>query len=129
MEENQNSEFEEKRLFPRCDMNLPVKITGGSYKLASETKNISGCGLYCSVDRFIPTMTKISLTMFIPLIDKGRRIEKEISCMSVVVRIYPETMQGKSGRYDVGLFFTDIHNDDRELILQYLRQSMCSGNN
>ena len=119
----------ERRAQPRFDVALPLRIGTDDFQFATDTKNLSSSGIYCSVDRFVPVMTKLSLKLRIPLIEKNRKVEKGVDCQAVVVRISPESAQAQSQPYQVGLFFTQIEDDDRQLINQYLRQAFFAGSN
>ena len=126
--ERQNNSFE-RRAYPRFSISLPIKICGTNFSFSSETKNISRTGLYCQVDRFMPVMTKLALTMFISLIIKKRKMEKEINCSVVVVRVEPEEEQEFVDKYNIGLFFTDIKDKDRDIISQYIQQAFFASSN
>lgn len=119
----------ERRSFPRFNTNLPLKICGTEFSLITETKNISCSGVYCQIKRFIPVMTKLELDMFIPLIVNKRRVEKQIRCVAVVVRIEPEQERESVDKYSVGLFFVQLDNKDRDFILKYLQQAFWVNNN
>ncbi|MCP4650935.1 MAG: PilZ domain-containing protein [PVC group bacterium] len=126
--ENNNNRLE-RRAYERFDVGLEFKLKGIDFHLTAETKNLSGSGLYCQVDRFIPMMTKLALTMFVPGINNGEKAEKEINCVAVVIRIMPETEQESLDRYNIGLFFIEIADKDRDWLLTYMRQAFCAGNN
>ncbi|MFH1061419.1 MAG: PilZ domain-containing protein [Candidatus Omnitrophota bacterium] len=124
--ENSHSE---RRTDKRFDVQLPIKIGGSDFEIATDTKNISSTGIYCQVDRFLPVMTRLCLKMSIPLIENNRKVEKNIDCKAVVVRIRPESRLEHINSYQLGLFFTDIKSQDRELISRYLQHAFFAGNN
>ncbi|MFH2137070.1 MAG: PilZ domain-containing protein [Candidatus Omnitrophota bacterium] len=126
--ERQNHSFD-RRSCPRYETNLQVNICGLNSSFTAETKNISGSGLYCTVDKFIPVMTKLSLIMIVPLIDKNAKVEKEVKCAAVVVRIDPDIELKTVKNYQLGLFFTEINDKDRDILAQYIRHSFLSGMN
>ncbi|MBU1087882.1 MAG: PilZ domain-containing protein [Candidatus Omnitrophica bacterium] len=124
--ENKNSE---KRTDKRFDVELPLKIGGTDFKFVTATKNISSSGIYCNADRFIPVMTKLWLNLTIPLIENNRKIEKNLNCQAVVVRIQPESKIETVKVYQLGLFFVDIKDKDRQVINHYLQHAFFAGNN
>jgi len=119
----------ERRACPRFDAQVPLRISGTGFTLAADTKNISCAGLYCRVGCFIPVMTKLALTMFIPLVVDGQKVEKQIWCTAVVVRIEPEEERSSSCDYHVGFFFSAIENRDKDIIAQYIQQSFFASSN
>jgi PilZ domain len=124
--ENNHSE---KRTDKRFAVQLPIQIGGSDFQITTDTKNISSSGIYCQVDRFVPVMTRLDLKMTIPLIENKRKIEKNIDCQAVVVRIQPESEVAQRDSYQLGLFFIGIKNQDRELINRYLQHAFFAGNN
>ncbi len=124
--DNRNSE---RRMDKRFDVELPLKIGGTDFKIATATRNISSSGIYCQVNRFVPVMTKLGLDITIPLIENKRKIEKKFNCEAVVVRIKPEPSLKDGKAYQLGLFFVDIENKDRQIINHYLQHAFFAGNN
>jgi len=127
MEKDKNN-FE-RRSDARFDIALPLKISGQDYDLITNTKNISCSGIYCQVSRYIPVMTKLALTMHIPLIIGRRKVEKKVDCACVVVRIMPEFVQESVNDYHLGLFFSQIQEKDKALISKYIQQAFFAGLN
>jgi hypothetical protein len=119
----------ERRSDPRFDVRLPLRIGIDNSQIATNTKNLSSSGVYCQVDRFVPVMTKISLKMMIPLIEDGKKVEKNVEAKAVVVRIRPEAADEITNFYQVGLFFTEIADQDREFIKKYLQHAFFAGSN
>jgi len=119
----------DRRVSRRVDVNLPLKIAGAGFRYATDTKNVSSSGLYCQLDRFIPLMTRLDMTMVVPVIIRNRKVEKEIVCSAVVVRIEPETEQSAGTVYHAGSFFTAIKDKDRDIIEHYIQQSFSARNN
>ncbi|MBU1044106.1 MAG: PilZ domain-containing protein [Candidatus Omnitrophica bacterium] len=124
--ENKNAE---RRVEQRFDAQLPLEIGGADFKIATATKNISPSGIYCQVDRFVPVMTKLGLNITIPLLENNKKIEKKFNCQAVVVRIQPESEIDTSNGYQLGLFFVDIKDEDKQVINHYLRHAFFAGNN
>lgn len=123
------SNHSERRIDKRFDVQLPIKIDGADFQITTDTKNISSSGIYCQVDRFLPVMTKLGLKLLIPLIENNRKVEKNINCEAVVVRIEPESTIEQVSSYQLGVFFTNIKNQDREVISRYLQHAFFAGNN
>ncbi len=120
---------QERRVEKRFNANLPLKIGGVDFKITTDTKNISSSGIYCQVDRFVPVMTKLGLKMSITLIENDQKVKRDVDCQAVVVRVNPESESGDTEFYQLGLFFTDIAEQDRQLINLYLQHAFFAGNN
>lgn len=123
---NNNSE---RRIQKRFNAKLPVKIGGSDFNITTDTKNISSSGIYCQIDQFVPVMTKLGLKMSITLIENDQKVKKNVYCHAVVVRIKPEEESSETKFYQLGLFFTDIAEQDRKLINLYLQHAFFAGNN
>lgn len=119
----------EKRREQRFPLQMPIKIGSGNLQIISNTKNISRSGLYCQVNRFVPVMSKLAVTLLVPVIIKRERVEKKINCLAVVVRIVPEEQKELVENYDLGLFFSEIKDKDRDCISKYIKQSFFFGCN
>ncbi|MBU2063506.1 MAG: PilZ domain-containing protein [Candidatus Omnitrophica bacterium] len=119
----------EKRRERRVSLQVPIKIGSSNFQIISSTKNISRSGLYCQVNRFVPVMSKLAVTLFVPLIVKREQVEQKIDCSAVVVRIVPEEQKESVESYHLGLFFSEIKDKDRDCISQYIKQSFFSGYN
>jgi hypothetical protein len=119
----------ERRVSQRLDAQLPLYIAGTGFRCATDTKNISSSGLCCQIDRFIPVMTKLELIMVVPVVVKGRKVEKELACSAVVVRIEPEHEQRSGTLYNAGVYFTNIKEKDRVLIAKYIKQIFSASMN
>ena len=69
-------------------------------------------------------MSKIGLTLLLP-IQSGRKVLTEkISCSGVVVRSEPEIVQDADTAYqNIAIFFTDLSKNSRSKIARYVCQS------
>ncbi len=113
----------ERRGAPRVAERVPLAISDAGAELATETKNLSASGAYCTVDRFIAPMSKLQLRFELP--DGSRRVT--VRCVGVVVRVEPIVDTIERGRYHLGIFFTDIAERDRAAIARFVRQQLSAG--
>jgi len=104
----------ERRLYPRIEQRLPVKIAANGYDFSTTTKNISCLGAYCHINKYIPPFTKIMVKLNLPL-NSG---ESQVECKGVVVRSDDET----SGGFNIAIFFNNIKGSQRQKISQYISQ-------
>ena len=78
--------MKERRKFTRVEGTIPLKLSDSEFDVVTKTKNISGSGVYCSVDTPLEPMTKLKIVLLIPYrVKKGKRVKK-INCNGVVVR-------------------------------------------
>lgn len=106
----------ERRQAPRVTEQVPVAITEAGTELRTETKNLSGLGVYCTVNRFIAPMTKLALRLELP----NQRHPVMVQCTGVVVRAEPAVAHAERGVYHVAIFFTEMTDQDRAAIAQFV---------
>jgi|YelNatPaOPRAMG01_1025707.scaffolds.fasta_scaffold00406_32 c-di-GMP-binding flagellar brake protein YcgR len=106
--------FIERRRYPRIEKKLPLQIITDKYDISTETKNLSCIGAYCSIDRDIPVLTKLSITILLP--GKSKNKYTEVRCKGVVVR----KEKNPSGGFNIGIFFNDITQKQKEKISKYI---------
>ncbi|UCC95577.1 MAG: PilZ domain-containing protein [Candidatus Omnitrophota bacterium] len=111
--------MEERRKYPRITRTLPLKLSDSEFDVLTESKNISGCGVYCSVDKSIPIMTKLDIVLLVPIRKSRGRVVKKINCCGVLVRSEYLKDNGKHS-YTVGIYFNEISEKDRKVLLSYI---------
>jgi len=100
-----------------------VAIAGAGPDLQTETHNISASGAYCTLDRFIPLMTKVSLRFTLP----GGMRGAVVKCTGIVVRVEPAVTKGGGHmQYRVALFFTDLSSRQRSAIERFVRRRLAA---
>ena len=75
----------ERRAAPRTADRIAVDLTDAATSLQTESKNLSATGVYCTLERFIPPMTKLRVQFELP--HGARRVR--VVCTGVVVRVEP----------------------------------------
>jgi len=106
----------ERRLYPRIETELPLKIAADGYAFITNTQNISCIGAYCHLDKYIPPFTKIAIKIALPVATNERLKDSNIECKGVVVR----TKDDKTGGFNIAIFFNEIKNSQRQKISQYI---------
>ena len=122
-------ENQERRSFERFRARLPLKIVSDDQEFSVETKDISCGGFNCRSKLFVPVLTKLEVSMSVPLIKQGRKISRRIDCQVVVVRTDPESERESVAEYELGCFFIQIEEKDRKIISEYLQQIFCASRN
>ena len=110
----------ERRRAPRIAQQLSLTISNGGFALSTETRNLSATGAYCSVERFIPPMTKLQLRLELP--EQGGTTTVE--CIGVVVRVEPTIHSAERAGYDMAVYFTELSDRDRAAIERFVRQRL-----
>ena len=114
----------ERRRHPRSETTLPLKISKKGLDVITETRNISCSGVYCRVSEPIPLMSKLDLTLLLPIAQSRKVLTKKIKCSGVVVRSEPVIVkEADTACQNVAIFFTDLTKKDKDTIAQYVIQS------
>jgi hypothetical protein len=101
---------------------LDDSIPGES--LTTESINVGAEGVYCHISHFIAPLTKLQLTMVLPIRDKkGQSRNEVLKSDAVVVRCQPAGSE-KSG-YRIACFFTGLEPAAREVLQDYVRQQVA----
>ena len=113
----------EKRKYPRIkDEGVSLKVKSGDINIITKTLDLSASGVYCKVEKEIPLLSRIRITLVIPGGAKNsssRRKNLTIATEGVVVREHPVIVDGKFMHYDVAIFFDQISQRDKQHILDY----------
>jgi hypothetical protein len=99
----------ERRLSPRLDHIVPLKLSSGDIEIVTETSNLSSSGVYCRVNSYIEPMTKLKIHLLLPVKKNNRLSTKRISCQGVVVRT--ESVPNHE-YFNAAIFFNDIQPKD-----------------
>lgn len=114
----------ERRKHPRLRSIIPLKISKRGLDVITETRNISCSGVYCRVNKPIPVMSKIGITLLLPIQSNNRVLTKKIKCSGVVVRSEPLIVEEADTAWqNIAIFFTDLSKKDKDKIAQYIIQS------
>jgi hypothetical protein len=114
----------ERRRYQRTESTLPLKISKSGLDVISESRNISSSGVYCRVDRPIPLMCKVSVTLLLPARSSKKTCSEKVMCKGVVVRSEPLIIKElDTACQNIAIFFTDIAKKDKDKIAQYVIQS------
>jgi c-di-GMP-binding flagellar brake protein YcgR len=101
---------QEKRLYPRVEYKLPIKVAADGYDFITTTKNVSCVGVYCRIEKYIPPFTRVLVKMNPPIL---------VECKGVVVRTEDEE---KGNGFNIAIFFNEISEGQRKKIGRYISQ-------
>jgi hypothetical protein len=121
----------ELRKSQRIDANLKIEITlpqgdGNSVVSNLESLNISTSGIYFRSDHFIEPMTKLGMSLQLPLSGDNTAEIPEAKCEGLVVRILPEFEADGIDSYEVAVFFTQIEEDGLDFLEQHIASIMAT---
>lgn len=111
----------EKRSSARFKVISPIEIISDEFRFKTQMKDISCSGVFCQADHFIPLKTKIKIVFGLDLFINKERREKKIDCLAEVTRIDPPIEQ-KDAYYNIGINFSQIPEQEKALILKFVKQ-------
>lgn len=104
---------QDRRRAPRVRARVVLSSEKDGEPFIMETVDISVSGAYCVVDRFVPLMSRVSISMELPEQGSsaaGRMVQAE----GIVVRVEPEEdALDNSPGYRLALFFSHVEGDGR----------------
>jgi c-di-GMP-binding flagellar brake protein YcgR len=121
----------ERRKHQRTSLEIPLDMadpTADGKIIRAKTVNLSAGGFYCQVPFYVPVLTRLRISMTVPVKDaSGKEEDHAISCEGTVVRTVPEKPSEDVKTYEIGCFFTELEGYDRLVIEQYLAERILSG--
>ncbi len=115
--------IKERRGTPRIVAKLAMQIAGVSGDrsvLTTESINLSAGGLQFQSKLPLPLLTKVALTLLLPPFGRRLRRERFVQCQGVIVRSAEIERPRQKRKYELACCFTDIGEDDRALVEQYV---------
>ena len=114
----------ERRQHPRTKTTLPLKIFKKGLDVITETGNISCSGIYCQTNKPFPLMSKVGITVLLPIQRKNRFKTERVRCNGVVVRSEPAIIkEADTAQQNIAIFFTDLSKTDKSKVAEYVLQS------
>lgn len=110
----------ERRRFPRIKRQIPLKIKLDDYDLVGYTRDLSCIGTYCTVDRYIPPFSIISIVLLLPLKTNTSDGVSSVHCQGAVVRT--EINPQNRNEYNIAVYFNRLKQSDKAKLLQYVQQ-------
>lgn len=120
----------ERREHPRYESEFAVQLAvrdaekaGGA--LVSQSRNLSLGGIYCRVNRYLPVLTKLQLTLLLPFRSKkGETKTQVLRTDGVVVRTVPEEEKEGLSDYEIACAFLGIDDDSKKTLARYIREQV-----
>ncbi len=120
----------ERRQSKRVDAQIALQLSGADEafpgeSITTESINVGAEGVYCHVGHFVAPLTKLQVTMVLPLKNKKGQVKNEIvKTQAVVVRCQPSG--DESGGYTVACFFTGLDSRTKSTLDEYVHQHAAS---
>lgn len=108
----------EKRLHPRIEHEIPLKVIANGYDFATCSMNLSCVGAYCHIQKYVPPFTRVSVKFNLPMAASNRQKSVPVECKGVIVRSEDQS----NGGYNVAIFFNGITEHVKQQIAHYLHQ-------
>ena len=113
----------ERRAHPRLEQKLPFKVAANGYDFSTTTHNLSCLGAYCSINKYVPPFTRVSIKLTLPVRTKERAKHYTIDCQGTIVR----TEDKDKDSFNIAIFFNRINNSQRKIITEYINQFLPQG--
>ena len=113
----------ERRKHPRSQRGfaqLQAEVAGNSIK---HVDNISCSGVLCRMEKSLPIMEKLLVTIELPNHQSGSS-PFLLECEGVVVRSEPFECEQDGTEYQVAIFFTRLSDDKRQQIASYVEHDL-----
>lgn len=116
----------ERRRSARVDAQIALQLSGEDgavpgESITTESINVGTEGVYCPVSHFVAPLTKLQVTMVLPIKGKAGQVKNEVvKAEAVVVRCQPAG--GDLGAYRIALFFTALDAATRRVLDEYVGQ-------
>jgi len=115
----------ERRRMSRADAQLSMRVEGGSADgaltpIVTESRNISGSGVYCHSPHYLAPLSKVALTIVLPQVPGRKRSQRLLKCEGVVVRCQGSEGPRRDRSYAMACSFLGLESDARELLDDYV---------
>lgn len=119
----------ERRKFPRLKDNifiLGAVKANHAYEFKAFTRNIGGGGLMFETDRDIPAGSELELEIYQPS-DSGKNVIFSVHVVAKAAwtkEIEKDAFEEGENRHQVGVEFSEIKEEDRQRIVNFVNGSM-----
>jgi len=114
---------QERRIHPRVEEKIPLKIKDEGFDAISVTKNISCSGVFCQVDGYFPLLSKVKIVLLLPC--EGKSKAHPIQIEGVVVRSEPVKSSTNPNYRNIAIFFNKMKKQDSAKISSYINSALA----
>ncbi len=115
----------ERRRMLRADAQLSMRVEGGSVDgglvpIVTESRNISGSGVYCYSSHYLAPLSKVALTIVLPAVPGRSPSQRLLKCEGVVVRCQTGEGAKKDRAYQLACTFLGLEPGVRDRLEEYV---------
>jgi hypothetical protein len=115
----------ERRRMSRADAQLSMRVEGyggdgAMMPIVTESKNISGSGVYCYSPLYLPPLSKVALTIVLPAVPGRSPSQRLLKCEGVVVRCMAADGPRKDRTYQLACSFLGLESAARDKLEEYV---------
>ena len=115
----------ERRRMSRADAQLSMRVEGGSVDgglvpIVTESRNISGSGVYCYSPHYLAPLSKVALTIVLPKVPGRSPSQRLLKCEGVVVRCQTDEGAKKDHAYQLACTFLGLETGVRDRLEEYV---------
>lgn len=115
----------ERRRMSRADAQLSMRVEGGGtdgalMPIVTESRNISGSGVYCLSPHYLAPLSKVALTIVLPAVPGRAPSQRLLKCEGVVVRCLAGDGPRKNRSYQLACSFLGLESSARDRLEEYV---------
>ena len=115
----------ERRRMTRAEAQLSMRVEGGGsdgapLPIVTESRNISGSGVYCLSPFYLAPLSKVAITIVLPAVSGRHRSQRLLKCEGVVVRCQAREGPRHDRAYELACSFLALESSARERLDEYV---------
>jgi len=115
----------ERRRMSRADAQLSMRVESGSrdgalVPIVTESRNISGSGVYCLSPHYLAPLSKVALTIVLPAVPGRNPSQRLLKCEGVVVRCQAGEGTKQDRAYQLACSFLGLEAGVRDRLEEYV---------
>ncbi|MGH7729994.1 MAG: PilZ domain-containing protein, partial [Candidatus Eiseniibacteriota bacterium] len=125
MAEKKTVRRRERRRMSRADAQLSMRVEsgsldGGMVPIVTESRNISGNGVYCFSPHYLAPLSKVALTIVLPAVPGRSPSQRLLKCEGVVVRCQAGEGAKQERAYELACTFLGLEAGVRDRLEEYV---------
>lgn len=125
MAEKKSVRRRERRRMSRADAQLSMRVEGatvdgGLVPIVTESRNISGSGVYCFSPYYLAPLSKVALTIVLPAVPGRTPSQRLLKCEGMVVRCQAGEGAKKDRAYELACSFLGLEPGARDRLEEYV---------
>lgn len=115
----------ERRRMSRAEAQLSMRVESGTAEgamvpIVTESRNISGSGVYCLSPHYLPPLSKVALTIVLPAVPGRSPSQRLLKCEGLVVRCQAGAGPARGRTYELACSFLGLEAAARERLEEYV---------